>query len=400
MDNSKELSTADLDWAIGINRISLKIIGLWPTNKLTRQQRILADVRAFIIFVTMMSASILPGILALLRVWGDVMAMSDNLQIGLPFTATGIKYIIMWFRRSDLVPIINMIVEDWMREKTAQERNAMIKQARFARAIVMFGAIAMSFASIVLIIPPCFGYTSRYLTNLTDPVKERPFLLQTYYLRDSSQSPYYEIAFTAQAISIVMAAISYTGIDTFLGLVVFHICAQLDILKERMLNLNNFKDFRTGLRFNIKDHLRLIRSVDVIDNTFNLMLLALLVFFAMLFCLQGFLIVSIIDGEGDLSYMRICWLVSILINTFVHMCLYCVVGEILIAKAEGVYYAAYNYEWYLLEPKEAKNLLMIMIRAEKPLYITAGRIFPMTLSLFCSLIKTSAGYISVLLANR
>ncbi|XP_067209503.1 uncharacterized protein [Linepithema humile] len=298
MDNSKELSTADLDWAIGINRISLKIIGLWPTNKLTRQQRILADVRAFIIFVTMMSASILPGILALLRVWGDVMAMSDNLQIGLPFTATGIKYIIMWFRRSDLVPIINMIVEDWMREKTAQERNAMIKQARFARAIVMFGAIAMSFASIVLIIPPCFGYTSRYLTNLTDPVKERPFLLQTYYLRDSSQSPYYEIAFTAQAISIVMAAISYTGIDTFLGLVVFHICAQLDILKERMLNLNNFKDFRTGLRFNIKDHLRLIRSVDVIDNTFNLMLLALLVFFAMLFCLQGFLIVSVSCRKG------------------------------------------------------------------------------------------------------
>lgn len=146
-----------------------------------------------------------------------------------------------------------------MRTKTARERATMIKQARFARAIVMFGAIMMSFASIILIIPPFFGYTTRYLTNLTDPVKERPLLVQTYYLRDSSQSPYYEIAFAAQAISIVMAAISYTGIDTFLGLVIFHICAQLDILRERMLNLNDFKDFRIGLSFNIKDHLRLIR---------------------------------------------------------------------------------------------------------------------------------------------
>lgn len=35
------------------------------------------------------------------------------------------------------------------------------------------------------------------------------------------------------------------------------------------------------------------RSVDIIDNTFNLMLLALLVYFAMLFCLQGFLIVNV-----------------------------------------------------------------------------------------------------------
>ncbi|XP_018374359.1 PREDICTED: odorant receptor Or2-like [Trachymyrmex cornetzi] len=82
--------------------------------------------------------------------------------------------------------------------------------------------------------------------------------------------------------------------------------------------------------------------------------------------------------------MRICWLVSILINTFAHMCLYCVVGEILIAKGEGIFYAVYNYAWYLRTPNETKNLMLIMIRAERPLYITAGRIFPMTLSMFCS----------------
>ncbi|XP_011695958.1 PREDICTED: uncharacterized protein LOC105454781 [Wasmannia auropunctata] len=66
------------------------------------------------------------------------------------------------------------------------------------------------------------------------------------------------------------------------------------------------------------------------------------------------------------------------------MCLYCVVGEILIAKAEGIFYAAYNYTWYLRTPTEARNLMLLMIRAEKPLHITAGRMFPMTLSLFCS----------------
>ncbi|XP_071567147.1 odorant receptor Or2-like [Temnothorax nylanderi] len=401
MDSSKELAYTDLEWAIGINRISLKIIGLWPDNKLNRRQRFFADLRATVIFITMLCASVIPGILALLRVWGNMMAMTDNMQIGLPFSVTVMKFIIMWFRKKDLEPVINMVVEDWLRTKTVQERDTMIKQARLARMMVMFGCIMMSFASAILIIPPCFGYTTRYLTNLTDP--GRPMLVQTYYLRDITETPYYEIVIVAQATSILMAAISYTGIDTFLCLLVFHICAQLEILKERLLNLNSFKDFSTGLSFNIEDHLRLIRSVDVIDNTFNLMLLTLLVYFAMLFCLQGFLIVTIIDGGSDgdaVSFMRICWLVSILINTCAHMCLYCVVGEILIAKAEGIFYAVYNYTWYLKTPNEAKNLMMIMIRAERPLYITAGRIFPMTLSMFCSLIKTSAGYISVLLANR
>lgn len=53
-------------------------------------------------------------------------------------------------------------------------------------------------------------------------------------------------------------------------------------------------------------------------------------------------------------------------------------------QCDGIFYAAYDYAWYTLKPNEARSLMMIMIRAERPLYITAGKIFPMTLSMFCS----------------
>ncbi|KYQ55328.1 hypothetical protein ALC60_05953 [Trachymyrmex zeteki] len=53
-------------------------------------------------------------------------------------------------------------------------------------------------------------------------------------------------------------------------------------------------------------------------------------------------------------------------------------------KCEGVYEAACKYKWYNLEPKKAKNLMMIMIRANKSLYLTAGKLFPMTMSTFCN----------------
>ncbi|XP_032682171.1 odorant receptor 43a-like [Odontomachus brunneus] len=398
MDSSEQVARTDLEWAIGINRVSLKILGLWPDDKLTRRQNLIADAQAFSIFFLMMFTAILPQTFALFHVWGDIMAFTDNLQISVPFSVTVMKFFIMWIRKEELKPLVNMIVNDWFKTKTTLERKTMIKQARIARMIVMFGGIMMTLASIILIIPPCFGYSMRYQTNVTDPGKT--LLLQSYFFHEI-KSPFFEIAFIGQALSISFAAISYTGIDNFLGLVVFHICAQLDILKYRLLNLHNFRDFNAGLSYNIKDHLRLIRSVDVIDNTFNLMLLALLLFFGILFCMQGFLLISIIDGKGgDVSVTRICWLISILINTFAHMCLYCVVGEVLIAKCEGVYYATYSFAWYTLKPNQAKNMLLMMLRTEKPLYITAGKIFPMTMSLFCSLIKTSAGYISVLLTNR
>lgn len=133
----------------------------------------------------------------------------------------------------------------------------MIKQARIARRLIEFGCIMMVLAIIIIVIPPCFGYSMRYLTNITDPGK--PLLLQTYYFRDTTQSPYFEIAFVAQTATVIMAAFSYTGIDNFLGLIVFHICAQMEILKARLLNLSEYKDFNIGLSTNVQNHIRLIR---------------------------------------------------------------------------------------------------------------------------------------------
>ncbi|XP_011705967.1 PREDICTED: odorant receptor 59b-like [Wasmannia auropunctata] len=102
----------------------------------------------------------------------------------------------------------------------------------------------------------------------------------------------------------------------------------------------------------------------------------------------------------NLSVPRLTFIITVFVNTFAHTCLYCAAGEILVTQCEGVYEAVCKYKWYNLEPKIAKNLMMIMIRANKSLYLTAGKLFPMTMSTFCNLLKTSGGYISVLLAHR
>jgi hypothetical protein len=47
-----------------------------------------------------------------------------------------------------------------------------------------------------------------------------------------------------------------------------------------------------------------------------------------------------------------------------------------------MYHAVYEYEWYKLEPEKARTLMLLMIRTNKPLHITAGKMFPMTMSMF------------------
>ncbi|XP_026827517.1 putative odorant receptor 83c [Ooceraea biroi] len=85
---------------------------------------------------------------------------------------------------------------------------------------------------------------------------------------------------------------------------------------------------------------------------------------------------------------------------FGHMSLYCVLGEILVIQCDGIYDAVCQYEWYNLEPKQAKNFLNILMETRRPLHLTAGKLFPMTIATLCNVLQTSGGYISVLLAHR
>jgi hypothetical protein len=132
----------------------------------------------------------------------------------------------------------------------------MIKRAQIVRAIMMWGCFVMLFSLILVIIFPSFGISIRYRTNITDPGKLMP--LQTYYFYNVSNSPFYEITFLLQSFSLMAAAAIYTGTDTFMSLLIFHVCGQLENLKARIRNLDKF-DFANALSSSVKDHIRLIK---------------------------------------------------------------------------------------------------------------------------------------------
>jgi len=56
----------------------------------------------------------------------------------------------------------------------------------------------------------------------------------------------------------------------------------------------------------------------------------------------------------------------------------------LFVKCNAVHRAICDLEWYKLESREARNLIILMIRAHQPFHITAGKIIPLTMATFCS----------------
>ncbi|KAL6442582.1 hypothetical protein ACFW04_002615 [Cataglyphis niger] len=386
------------EWATKLNRFALNLAGLWPRNYENVYDNFLSNFRTTFSFFLIIFFGIIPSIHSLVRTWGDMIAIIDNLQFTLPLLITIIKLVIIRWKKNDLILALKMIADDWLKTKSEKEERTMISYARSARTILIFGYVFMILALSLLVFLPCFGISLRYMTNITDPEKILP--LQTYYLYDKDRTPYYEITFIVQALLMILAAISYTGVDNLFGLLVFHLCGQMENLKERLINMRQHKIFSDGFTFIVEDHIRLIKYYDIVENTFTLLLLGLLLYFGILFCFYGFLIVAILTKGMELSIIRLIYLISAVLNVCGHMCLHCVVGEILVAQCEKVYYAAYDYKWYTLEPEKARNMIPIMIRANKTLHMTAGKIFPMTLSMFCNLIKTSGGYVSILLARQ
>lgn len=133
----------------------------------------------------------------------------------------------------------------------------MLKCAMITRAIAIFAMIMLLCVSIIVFTFPYFGLATRHVTNLTDPGK--PLIIQSYYLHDVSKSPQFELTVVAQGIVLTTTGISYTSVDNFLGLLVIHVCGQLENLHTRLINMKKYPNFYAILKYNVRDHIRLIR---------------------------------------------------------------------------------------------------------------------------------------------
>lgn len=91
----------DFVWAVELHRLGLKLIGLWPKTEVVKKSHG-SDIRVGLVFLMVIIASGVPLIWALMRVWGDMVLMIDNLRITLPLIVVSMKFIIMRWKRTGI----------------------------------------------------------------------------------------------------------------------------------------------------------------------------------------------------------------------------------------------------------------------------------------------------------
>ncbi|XP_014480081.1 PREDICTED: odorant receptor 67a-like [Dinoponera quadriceps] len=86
--------------------------------------------------------------------------------------------------------------------------------------------------------------------------------------------------------------------------------------------------------------------------------------------------------------------------TNLEMFIYCYSGEYLINKSKAVGYAAYDVAWYNMKPKHIRILVIIILRSQKELTFTIGKMMDLSLRRFASIMNSAGSFISVLLAMQ
>jgi len=93
-------------WAIELNRFSLELVGLWPKTNEAVKNTFVSDLRIGVIFFIVTFLSIIPILCSLVRVWGDMLFIIDNLQITLPLLVISLKIVIIRWKHTGMSEII------------------------------------------------------------------------------------------------------------------------------------------------------------------------------------------------------------------------------------------------------------------------------------------------------
>ncbi|XP_011694671.1 PREDICTED: odorant receptor 22c-like [Wasmannia auropunctata] len=148
----------------------------------------------------------------------------------------------------------------------------------------------------------------------------------------------------------------------------------------------------------IERHNKIISFSANIEKLISFMALMQVVWNTLVICCLGFIIIVSIHNENSIENL-IFVLVKTVFAYFVIMIeafVICFAGEYLSFKSRLIANATYETFWYDMPSNTGKIIMFVIMRSQKKLTITAGKMMDMSFETFTSIMKASASYISVL----
>ncbi|XP_032669859.1 odorant receptor 4-like [Odontomachus brunneus] len=312
------------------------------------------------------------------------------------------KLFVFWFNQQKFVKILTMMTEDWSEcaDSDNDIREAVCKGKMSDRI-----SIAMFVLHVFNTITFC---TKVFLTiphvDIDDSDFELPFFLKVEFPMRISTLRTYKMLLSVQFVNLLSIVIGTGMVNALLLTLILHVGGQINILCSWLTELAPRENAETResvmvmINKIIRKHQRIIQFSTHIEDLYRYISFVLFASNTTMICMLAFLVLTSLNSPDATE--RILRSLLFYAITNLESFIFCFAGEYLRNKSKTIGGAAYNSAWYDLRPKDSRVLLLVILRAQKQLTLTAGRMMDLSLESFGNIMKASASYMSVLLAMQ
>ncbi|KAL0117352.1 hypothetical protein PUN28_010301 [Cardiocondyla obscurior] len=231
------------------------------------------------------------------------------------------------------------------------------------------------------------------------------------------QDEYFVPIFVYTTVMIMVGINILVATDTMHVSCTVHACSLFRIIGYEVENVisiarmgeqvNNIQRTKTGYEsFNekqvyqkyivcLKKHQLALEYVDILNNTYKFVGISFTLFMGSLFTLIGVRIVYVLDQIEEL--IRFFFIIT---GAMLHLIIVCYTGQKLMDESENIFHRAYAAEWYNFSPRLKSLLVIICHKSFVPAKVTAGDLFPLSMEVFATVLRTSGSYFTTLLSLK
>ncbi|XP_049818987.1 uncharacterized protein LOC126264572 [Aethina tumida] len=219
------------------------------------------------------------------------------------------------------------------------------------------------------------------------------------------RSEYYFWALTIQFFGGYYGSSYAVYVDSLFFTIMIYCVGQMKILQHYLRNTNKYSgqyQKRTGCTLEeaqtvvvkslIDKHKEIINCVELLDEVISILMLMDFILFSIK---QAILIIQFVNNPViNFESMRV---LTFIIAVFLQIAfIYWNANAIFLESTEGISSAIFNGDWYLLNQKSQKDLLLMMMRTNVPSRISIGPFSTVNLQAALQIIKSIYSYVAVM----
>ncbi|XP_014475014.1 PREDICTED: odorant receptor 82a-like [Dinoponera quadriceps] len=387
------------DYSLQLSRWFLISIGAWPQTPTSSLIERLSSIILIPMWTSMIAIITIPCILyVFLEAKGIQMKLSPLVSVFHRIMGF-LNYSILLARGKDIHECIKHMEEDWRVVPKIEDYEVMMKHSKMGRYMTGICATFVQGSAFLFNLAATMKTVTFVINNVSTTT--HPLSCPAYRkLVDARFSPANEIMITVQVMSSYVANSSTLCICSLAIVFAMHASGQLSMLYtwfNEIIEDNAKRNYsvQRKLASIVKHHLRVLCFITRMENIMYKACFVELAGCTLNMCLIGYYFVM---NWGVLTTAKITSYSTIYISMAFNIFIFCYTGEIVAEQCKNVGRMAYMTNWYELDHKTARSFILVIVRSNNVIKITAGKIVPLSIATFGDVIKTSLAYMNALQA--